>query len=156
MEHIKSYHVQLNEPLDNLPLVMLRGHLILLITVHVCVLPYLTNSTSGQQLQCGEPTAGRMINKTEQIQSIANYILKLLGYSKAPNVLSNSVPKKDEMTAYRLQIQRGDTENKGECNSDNTEPLNAINVTTIPGQAMHLQSTSESGSGSDTKRGGYI
>lgn len=132
---------------------MLRGHLILLITV--LYLPYLTNSTNEQQLQCGEPTTGRMINKTEQIQSIANYILKLLGYNMVPNVPSKSTPKRNDTTAYHIQMQRGtDRDNQGECNADNTEEsLHAKSVITIPSQPMHLQSASESGSGSDTKRG---
>ena len=126
---------------------MLRGYLILLITINI--LPHLTSEQicNGTSSAGGAGAAGNMINRSEQIQSIANYILNQLGFSQPPNVSSTDISQ-DKVTDYQMQKRR-----EAYTHHCDTENSNAISVNTIKGKPLHLQSASESGSGSDSKRG---
>lgn len=124
---------------------MLRGYFNFLITISV--FPYLT-STSAHQVQCGQIAAE---NRSEQIQSIAQYILNQLGYTQPPNAPSEIIPE-DERIEYDMQNQRETNTNAWDrCNPRRN--LNAITVKSIQSKRIHLQSASGSGSGSDSKRG---
>lgn len=121
---------------------MLRDYLILVMIING--LPYLT---SAHQVTCMKTAARNMINRSEQIQSIAKYILNQLNYSQPPDAPSSTIPQ-DKLTDYHMQKHR--EANAHECDRKGS---NAISIRTIPGNPMHLQSASESGSGSDSKRG---
>ena len=124
---------------------VLRGYLILLITINS--FPYLTS-----EQHCNETSvaaaAGNIINKSKQIQSIADYILKQLGFIQPPNASHTGISQ-DKVTDYQMQKRR-EANYQHECDTKNA---NAISVNTIKGKPLHLQSASESGSGSDSKRG---
>ena len=122
---------------------MLSELLISLIIVNV--FSHLTMANE-QQLACmNSDTAG---HKTEQMKSIADYILNQLGYTEAPNASSQPIPE-DKLTDYRMQKQRARVHE--ECDIKGS---NAVSVSTIPGKLLHAQSDSASGSESDnTKRG---
>ena len=123
---------------------VLRGYLILLITINI--FPYLTS-----EQQCnGTSAATAAGNRSQQIQSIADYILKQLGFNQPPNASSIGISQ-DKVTDYQMQKRR-EANYQYECDAKNS---NAISVNTIKGKPLHLQSASESGSGSDSKRGSY-
>lgn len=139
MHHVQDKSIVLQFVVYNIT-AMLRRYLILLITISV--LPYLASATE----KCSETAAGKIINRSQQIQTVAKYILNQLGYSQPPDAPSDSIPE-DEVDNYHMQKYR----EQDECKSKGSD--DAINVSTIKGKPMHLQSASESGSGSDSKRG---
>ena len=121
---------------------MLRRYLIYLITISV--FPYLTSTSE----KCnGSAAVENLVNRSDQIQSIAKYILDQLGYSQPPDAPSDDIPD-DKLADYHMQKRR--EHKQDECNSQQSD---AVSVSTIKGGPMHLQSASESGSGSDSKRG---
>lgn len=123
----------------------LRAYLILLIIINV--FPYLTSEQNCNGNGTSVGAAGNIVSRSKQIQSIADYILRQLGFTQPPNASSAGISQ-DKVTDYQMQKRR--EANYHNCDTENS---NAISVNTIKGKAMHLQSASESGSGSDSKRG---
>lgn len=122
----------------------LRAYLILLIIINV--FPYLTSEQNCNETSVG--AAGNIISRSKQIQSIADYILRQLGFTQPPNASSTGISQ-DKVTDYQMQKRR-EANYQHKCDTENS---NAISVSTIKGKPLHLQSASESGSGSDSKRG---
>ena len=126
---------------------LLRGYLILLITINS--LPYLTSEQhcNGTRAVAAAGGGARDISRSQQLQSIADYILNQLGFIQPPNASSTDISQ-DKVTDYQMQKRR-----EAQAHDCDTQNSNPINVNTIKGKPLHLQSASESGSGSDSKRG---
>ena len=127
---------------------MIRGYLVLVIIING--FPYLTSG------QCNAIEKD-IVNRTEKIQSIAEYILQQLGLNQPPhknnrttNIATSEAEKR--VTDYYILTQRHNKTKVHECDH-NTESPDAKNISTIPGEPLNVQSASESGSGSDSKRG---
>ena len=126
---------------------MLSNLLIFLIAINA-----FPDLTMGSESCTKSDTAG---NRTKQIQSIADYILKQLGYTEAPIVSANTtLPDKlktdYEMQKEQLQMQR---EVHEECDIKGT---NAVNVNTIPGKLLDKHHPSWLKSKSKRGRYSYI
>jgi len=112
---------------------MLRANFVLLITIS-----FLVNRSSGASVD-------------RKVEKVKQYILNQLAFSQPPPNASDSTTPKDKLTEYRMQMHREDGTDKY-CNELDTH---AKNILTMGGQAVALQSSSESGSGID-KRGNGI
>lgn len=98
---------------------------------------------STQNMSCMKgDTAG---DRAEKIQSIADHILKQLGYDKAPSVPKTMPPKK-LMMDYKILKQRAHEE----CDIIESH---AVNVDTIQGRTLSMTTVRNGESGYGFKRG---
>ena len=109
------------------------------------VLPHLTMAGT-QNMSCmKDDTAG---DRAERIQSIADHILKQLGYNRAPSVPKTMPPKKLMMDYKILKLRAHE-----ECDIIESH---AVNVDTIPGRTWSMIAVRNGESGYGFKRGSCI
>ena len=108
---------------------MLSRLLIFVVIINVLPRVHLTSVTFKNG------TAG--INRSKQIESLKQYILKQLGFPNPPNSSSETIPE-DKLTDYHIQNHMLKQREENEHEECDTKGSNAINITTIPGNCKSL------------------